>query len=68
MVCVVWLPSLARMIGFAEDMTFGEILDVPDIANEVIRNPGERLMALHKRVRCYEERLKQTANKTARAL
>lgn len=46
------------MIGFAEDITLGEVLDLPDIANEVIRNLSEQLMALHNRIRWYEERLK----------
>ncbi len=36
------------MIGFAEDITLGEVVIFPDIANEVIRNLSEQLMALHK--------------------
>lgn len=54
------------MIGFAEDITLGEVLNLPDIANEVIRNLAEQLMALHRRVRWYEERLKQVAKEDAR--
>ena len=54
------------MIGFAEDISLGEVLDLPDIANEVICNLSEQLMALHKRVRWYEERLKQVAKEDAR--
>ncbi|MFY0309956.1 IS110 family transposase [Leisingera sp. D0M16] len=58
--------GLARVIGFADDVTLGEFLDLPDIANEVIRNLSEHLMALHKRVRWYEERLKQVAKEDER--
>jgi len=63
----IYIPrGLARVIGFAEDITLGEVLDLPDIANEVIRNLSEQLMALHKRIRWYEERLKQVAKEDAR--
>ena len=63
----IYIPrGLARVIGFAEDTTLGEVLDLPDIANEVIRNLSEQLMALHKRVRWYEDRLKQVAKEDAR--
>ena len=63
----IFIPKgLARVIGFAEDITLGEVLDLPDIANEVIRNLSEQLMALHKQVRWYEERLKQVAKEDAR--
>ena len=63
----VYIPrGLARVIGFAEDITLGEVLDLQDIANEVIRNLSEQLMALHKRIRWYEERLKQVAKEDAR--
>ena len=63
----VYIPrGLARVIGFAEDITLGEVLNLPDIANEVIRNLAEQLMALHRRVRWYEERLKQVAKEDAR--
>jgi transposase len=63
----IYIPrGLARVIGFAEDITLGEVLDLPDIANEVIRNLSEQLMALHRRVRWYEERLKQVAKEDAR--
>jgi len=55
--------GLARAIGFAEDILAGEVLDLPDIATEVIRNPCEHLMALHVRVRWYENRLKQVAKR-----
>ena len=44
------------MIGLAEDIALGEVLDLPEIANEVILNLSEQLMALHRRVRRYEER------------
>ncbi len=47
--------GLARVIGFAEDILAGEILDLPDIANEVIHNLCEHLMALHARVAHGEE-------------
>ncbi|WP_411892583.1 hypothetical protein [Yoonia sp. SDW83-1] len=48
----VYIPrGLAGVIGFAEDITLGEVLDLPDISNEVIRNLCEQLMSLHKRVR-----------------
>ncbi len=63
----VFIPrGLARVIGFAEDITLGEVLDLPDIANEVIHNLCEQLMALHKWVRWYEDRLKQVAKEDAR--
>ena len=39
--------GLARIIGFAEDILAGEVLDLPDIANDVIHNLCEHLMALH---------------------
>lgn len=54
------------MIGLAEDITLDEVLDLPDIANEVVRNLSERLLALHKRIYWYEERLKQDAKEDAR--
>ena len=63
----VYIPKgLARVIGFAEDITLGELLDFPDIANDVIRNLSEQLIALHNRVRWYEERLKRVAKEDAR--
>jgi len=43
--------GLARIIGFAEDILAGEVLDLPDIANDVIHNLCAHLMALHARVR-----------------
>ena len=49
--------GLARVICFAEDITLGEVLGLPDIANEVVHNLCEQLMALNKRVRWYEERV-----------
>ena len=30
--------GLARVIGFAEGILAGEVLDLPDIANEVVHN------------------------------
>lgn len=63
----IYIPrGLARVIGFAEDVTLGEVLDLPDIANEVIRNLSEQLMALHNRVRWYEKRLQQVAKEDER--
>ena len=44
----IYIPGrLARVIGFAEDITHGEMLGRPDIANKAIRNLSEQLMALH---------------------
>lgn len=63
----IYIPrGLARVIGFAEDITLGEVLDLPDIANEVILNLSEQLMALHQRIRWYEERLKRVAKEDER--
>jgi transposase len=56
----------ARVIGFAEDILAGEVLDLPEIANEVIHNLCEHLMALHVRIRWYEDRLKLVAKEDAR--
>jgi transposase len=58
--------GLARVIGFAEDILMGEVLDLPEIANEVIHNLCEHLMALHTRLRWYEDRLKLVAKEDAR--
>jgi len=58
--------GLARIIGFAEDILAVEVLGLPDIANEVIHDLCEHLMALHARVRWYEDRLKQVANEDTR--
>jgi transposase len=58
--------GLARVIGFAENILTGEVLELPDIANEVIHNMCEHLMALHARVHWYEDRLKQVAKEDAR--
>ena len=58
--------GLARVIGFAEDIALGEGLDLPDIANEVIRTLSEQLPVLHQRVRWYEERLRQIAREHER--
>lgn len=63
-VCIA--RGLARVIDFAEDLLPGKILDLPDIANEVIHTMSEQLMALHARMRWYENRLKQVANEDAR--
>jgi len=63
-VCIA--RGLARVIGFAEDILAGEVLDLPEIANEVIYNMCEHLMALHARIRWYEDRLKQVAKDDAR--
>ena len=57
--------GLARVIGFAEDIALGDVLDFPDIANKVIRNLSGQLMALHQRIRWYERRLKQVAKEAA---
>jgi len=63
----IFIPrGLARVIGFAEDITLGEVLNLPDIANEVIHNLCEQLIALHKRIRWYEDRVKQVAKQDAR--
>ena len=63
----IYFPrGLARVIGLAEDITLGEVLDLPDIANEVTRNLSEQLKALRKRIRWYEERLKQVAKEDER--
>lgn len=58
--------GLARVIGFAEDILMSEILDLPEIANEVIHNLCEHLMALHTRIRWYENRLKLVAKEDSR--
>jgi transposase len=58
--------GLARVIGFAEDILAGEVLELPDIANEVFHNFCEHLMTLHARIRWYENRLKQVAKEDAR--
>jgi transposase len=58
--------SLARVIGFAESILAGEVLDLPKIANEVIHNLSEHLMALHTRIRLYEDRLKLVAKEDTR--
>jgi transposase len=58
--------GLARVIVFADDILVGEVLDLPEIANEVIHNLCEHLMALHARIRWYEDRLKQVAKEDAR--
>lgn len=40
----IYIPrGLARVIGFADGITLGEVLDLPDIANEVIRTRRVRL-------------------------
>jgi transposase len=43
--------GFARVIGFAEDILAGEVLDLPEIANEVIHILCEHLMVLHARIR-----------------
>ena len=58
--------GLARVIGFADDILAGEVLDLPDIANEVLHNLCEHLMALHLWLRWYEDRLKLVAKEDAR--
>ena len=58
--------GIARIIDFAENILAGEVLDLPEIANEVIDNMCEHLMALHARIRWYENRLKQVAKEDAR--
>ena len=58
--------GLARVIGFAEDILAGEVLDMPKIANEVIDNMSGHLMALRARIRWHENRLKQVAKDDAR--
>jgi len=42
--------GLARVIGFAEDILAGEVLELPDIANEVFHSLCEHLMTLHARI------------------
>lgn len=55
----IFIPrGLARVIAFAEGITLGEVLNLPDIANDVLHNLCEQLTALHKRVRWYEGRVK----------
>lgn len=49
------------MIGFAEDITLGEVLDLFDIANEAILNLSEQPTSLHKLIPWHEDRLKQLA-------
>ena len=57
--------GLARVIGFAEETLAGEVLDLLEIANEVIHNICEHLMALHRRIRWYKDRLKLVAKEDA---
>ncbi|WP_238475520.1 hypothetical protein [Rhodophyticola sp. CCM32] len=42
--------GLARVIGFAQDILVDEVLDLPEIANEVIHNLCKQVIALHARV------------------
>lgn len=58
--------SLARVIGFAKDITLSEVLDLPDIASDVARILCERLMALREGVRCDQDRLKQVSKEGLR--
>ncbi len=58
--------GVAQITGFAEGFLAGEVLDLPKVANEVIHNLCEHLMALHARIRWYEERLKLVAKEDAR--
>ena len=58
--------GLARVVSFSEDILTGEVLGLPDIANEVIHNLCEHLMAIHTRIRWYEDRLKLVAKEDAR--
>jgi transposase len=63
----IFIPrGLAQVIEFSEDITLGEVLNLPEIANEVILNLSEQLMSLHKRIRWYEDRLKQVAKEDER--
>ena len=50
---------LARVIGFAEDILAGDVLVLSDIGDDVIHNLREQLIAPHRRIRWYEDRLKQ---------
>lgn len=52
--------------GFAEDILRGQVLDFPEIANEVIHNLCEHLMALQTQIRWYENRLKLVTKEDAR--
>lgn len=55
----IFVPrGLARVIACAGGITLGEVLNLPDIANDVLHNLCEQLTALHKRVRWYEGRVK----------
>lgn len=55
--------GLARVVGFAQDILEGKVLEPSDIANEVIHNP---LLALHALDRWYEDRMKLVAKEDAR--
>lgn len=57
--------GFAQVIEFAEDVLVGEVPDLPEIANEVIHNLCEHLMALHARIQWSEERLKLVANEVS---
>ncbi len=58
--------ALACVIGLAENITLSEVLDLPDIAIEVVRNLYEQLMALHQWVGWYEDRFRRFAREDAR--
>lgn len=60
--------GIGRAISFAKDVVDGDHPDLPEVAQDVIANLSNQLVALHLRVRWYEVRMRLEARQDPRVV
>ena len=63
---IVIAQGIGRAISFAKDVVDGDRPDLPEVAQDVIANLSNQLVALHLRVRWYELRMRLEARQDPR--
>lgn len=63
---IVIAQGIGRAISFAKDVVDGNRPDLPEVAQDVIANLSNQLVALHLRVRWYELRMRLEARQDPR--
>lgn len=65
---IVIAQGIGRAISFAKDVVDGDHPDLPEVAQDVIANLSNQLVALHLRVRWYELRMRLEARQDPRVV
>lgn len=65
---IVIAQGIGRAISFAKDVVDGDRPDLPEVAQDVIANLSNQLVALHLRVRWYELRMRLEARQDPRVV